>query len=96
MAELLCEKHGDDTNKPKSLCWNCYLDLVKDQKQKLESARSEVSTLKTRVSELEFACRLALDWLNRFGENAPIIFGGEPEVARVLSKALGVNVDEWE
>jgi len=40
------------------------------------------------VDELAKACQEARDWLNKFGEHAPIVFGGEPELDKILCDAL--------
>lgn len=34
------------------------------------------------------ACVSALDWINRFAGDAPIVFGGESELAEKLSAAI--------
>lgn len=38
--------------------------------------------------ELLAACQAALDWIDRFGEHAPIMFGGEADVAQALEAAI--------
>lgn len=38
--------------------------------------------------ELLAACQAALDWLDRFGEHAPLQFGDEARVVRALEAAI--------
>jgi len=38
--------------------------------------------------EMYEACKQAYDWLGRFGEHAPITFGGEAELATILDNAI--------
>lgn len=38
--------------------------------------------------DLLAACEAAHDWLGRFGADAPIVFGGEAELATVLHAAI--------
>lgn len=44
--------------------------------------------------DLLFACRIALDWLNQVAEHAPIVFGGEDEIAEQLEAAIAKAVGE--
>jgi hypothetical protein len=41
-----------------------------------------------RIAELEAALKYAHDWLNRYGEHAPVLFGGETELEVVICTAL--------
>lgn len=43
---------------------------------------------------LEAACKKALDWLNDFGANSPIEFGGEQELHDQLHAALDASESE--
>lgn len=43
--------------------------------------------------ELLAACEAAHDWLTQFCEHAPIVFGGETELAEQLLAALAKAVD---
>lgn len=101
MGELICKKHGDDTSKPKSLCWNCYLDLVKDQKQKLEVSQAEIKALRGLLKKARKSMYRATDVLSRhhpidsdrhFDETWPAtnIF----EVIDEIDVALGSEDDE--
>lgn len=51
-------------------------------------AYRDVPVLVGQVRQLADACQAALDWINRFGEHAPIVFGGEAQLAQQLAAAL--------
>ncbi len=47
-----------------------------------------IRELEARERRLKEAVLAALDWLDRFGAHAPIMFGGEPELYEKLRAAL--------
>lgn len=44
--------------------------------------------LMAAAPELMEACKAAMDWIDKFGEHAPIQFGGEAELYQQLRAAL--------
>lgn len=53
----------------------------------LAEKNTKIKEQAARITELEAACEAAMDWLNEFGEHAPITFGGEQEVYDQLYNA---------
>ena len=43
------------------------------------------------IARLRNACQSALDWLDKFGKDAPIVFGGEQELHDELQVALSTS-----
>ena len=48
----------------------------------------EIDNLRQQNAQLLEACKAALNWLNEFGEHAPVMFGGEGELAEQLRAAI--------
>ena len=46
---------------------------------------------KEYIAKLETAVKASLAWLDKFGEHAPIAFGGEQELHDVLQAALAAQ-----
>jgi len=51
-----------------------------------------VRNARAELEAKDSAIRKALDWLDKFGEHAPIVFGGEQELHDILHTALGGEV----
>jgi acetylornithine deacetylase/succinyl-diaminopimelate desuccinylase-like protein len=69
---------------------------VVELKHRLEKSTDRANLYAHVAAEAVSACHAALDWLNSFGEHAPIEFGGEQELHDTLhaaiAKAKGENV----
>ena len=56
--------------------------------EKISEQAKEIKKLKEQNGKLKDACTAAYNWLDRFGQHAPITFGGEAELSKKLSNAL--------
>lgn len=60
----------------------------KDQGKGTATQSERIAELTAQRDELLTAAIAARDWLDRFGEHAPFVFGGEGKLDKVLRKAI--------
>ncbi len=60
----------------------------------IENLRIRLAASEARERRLCEAVLAALDWLGRFGEHAPIMFGGEAELHEQLTAALDKETND--
>lgn len=57
-------------------------------RQPLDEKDAEIAHLRHQIKVKDAALHIAQEWVSRFGEHAPITFGGESELNGVLQIAL--------
>jgi hypothetical protein len=64
------------------------LDTINRLEQELAQLKEQNRELLKDKEQLTRACVAAREWLGRFGEHAPIVFGGEQQLDDTLREAL--------
>lgn len=70
-------------------------DVALEEKQdQLESLEVAYKQQQTEIARLRGAAKQAMDFIDRLGENSPVVFGGEAVIYHALRVALGYEQTE--